>query len=302
MSAAPHRPTNEEIAEMLEEAAALIDAHGDDGYRLRAYRDAARTVRAWREPVIDVLDRDGRRALIEIPTIGRSIAAAIEEMAWRGRWGMLDRLRGELTPEELFMTLPGIGEELATELHERLDVETLEELEVAAHDGRLEDVPGIGPRRGQAIRDLLAAQLSRSTRRRARRVRTVERGSEPPAAEPERPSVDLLLRLDAEYRRRAEAGELATIAPRRFNEEGEPWLPIWHPESDGWRFTVLYSNSATAHRMDKTRDWVVMYWERDGHEDQATVVTEYKGPLTGQRVVRGRERECAERTRHRRGA
>ena len=44
--------------------------------------------------------------------------------------------------------------------------------------------------------------------------------------------------------------------------------------------------------MDKTRDWVVLYWEHDGHEDQATVVTEYRGPLTGRRVVRGREREC----------
>ena len=40
-----------------------------------------------------------------------------------------------------------------------------------------------------------------------------------------------------------------------------------------------------------TRDWVVLYWERDGHEDQCTVVTEHQGDLKGRRVVRGRETE-----------
>ena len=41
------------------------------------------------------------------------------------------------------------------------------------------------------------------------------------------------------------------------------------------------------------RDWVVIYFERDGHEGQCTIVTEYRGPLTEKRVVRGRENEVA---------
>jgi len=108
----------------------------------------------------------------------------------------------------------------------------------------------------------------------------------------ERPPVDILLDVDAEYRRRAEAGELKKIAPKRFNPEGETWLPIMHTERDGWNFTALYSNTARAHDLGQTHDWVLLYYERDGEEDQATVVTETHGPVEGKRVVRGREAEC----------
>jgi hypothetical protein len=62
----------------------------------------------------------------------------------------------------------------------------------------------------------------------------------------------------------------------------------------GWAFTALYSNTKRAHELDKTHDWVVLYYERDGEEDQATVVTETRGPLGGKRVIRGRESETRE--------
>jgi putative hydrolase len=55
---------------------------------------------------------------------------------------------------------------------------------------------------------------------------------------------------------------------------------------------VLFSNTAQAHKLNKTRDWVVLFYEKDGVEDQATVVTETRGELKGKRVVRGREQEC----------
>lgn len=51
-------------------------------------------------------------------------------------------------------------------------------------------------------------------------------------------------------------------------------------------------NTFRAHEQNKIRDWVVIYFERDGEEDQCTVVTERTGPLAGRRVVRGREKEC----------
>ena len=56
----------------------------------------------------------------------------------------------------------------------------------------------------------------------------------------------------------------------------------------------MYSNTARAHELGKTDDWVVIYYEQDGEEDQCTVVTETRGPLAGRRVVRGREQECRE--------
>jgi putative hydrolase len=103
----------------------------------------------------------------------------------------------------------------------------------------------------------------------------------------------MLLEVDAEYRKASAAGRLPKIAPRRFNPVGEAWLPVLHAERGVWHFTALFSNSAQAHRLGRTRDWVVIYFSADrGPEGQRTVVTETQGALAGRRVVRGREAEC----------
>lgn len=95
------------------------------------------------------------------------------------------------------------------------------------------------------------------------------------------------------HRKKAAAGSLRTIAPRRFNPRGEAWLPVLHAEQGGWHFTALYSNTARAHELGRTRDWVVIYYYDGEHvEAQCTVVTEARGALAGRRVVRGREQEC----------
>ncbi len=61
---------------------------------------------------------------------------------------------------------------------------------------------------------------------------------------------------------------------------------------------MLFSNTARAHELGRTNDWVVLYFHTDhGPEAQHTVVTETYGPMAGQRVVRGREGECAVRYR-----
>ena len=108
-----------------------------------------------------------------------------------------------------------------------------------------------------------------------------------------------LLDIDERYRLRAGIGQLRTIAPRRFNPLGKAWLPILHVDESGWSFSAMYSNTARAHELNRTRDWVVIYAERDGYEDQYTVVTEYRGPIAGRRVVRGRESECVRAYRRR---
>ena len=70
------------------------------------------------------------------------------------------------------------------------------------------------------------------------------------------------------------------------------WLPILHVVRGGWHFTAMYSNTAQAHRLQRTRDWVVVYFYDDNHvEGQHTIVTQTRGPLAGRRV-RGREAEC----------
>jgi len=78
-----------------------------------------------------------------------------------------------------------------------------------------------------------------------------------------------------------------------MNPEKEAWLPILHTQRGDRHYTALFSNTARAHRLGQTRDWVVIFQDDGGDERQATVVTETTGPLAGRRVVRGRERECA---------
>jgi len=282
--------SNGDVADLFEQVADLLHAQNANPYRVRAYREASRVIRALDRSLFDILESGGRKELEKLRGIGRSLAAAIEELAHGGRLRVLERLLGEVSPEDLFTTVPGIGEELAHRVHRDLGIETLEELELAAHDGRLLRVPGFGDRRVRGVRDALDSMLGRSTRRRARLIRRRELLDEDPA--PASPPVRLLLEVDERYRRLAGVGRLRTIAPRRFNPEGKAWLPIMHLDAAGWFFTALFSNSARAHELGRTADWVVIYYERDGHEGQATVVTETRGPLAGCRVVRGRETEC----------
>ena len=278
-----------EVARQLDAVGNLLAKQQANPFRARAYHAAADTVRALPEPLTELIARQGQSGLERLPNIGPAIARAVLELVETGRLRMRDRLEGSMCPEDLLASVPGIGPALAKRIHEQLHVSTLEDLEIAANDGRLAQVPGFGKRRSAAVRDVLDAML-----RRARMH------SRPPAAEiratHELPSVALLLALDARYRQQAEAGELPKITPRRFNPEREAWLPVLHATEGGLHFTVLYSNTALAHRLGRTRDWVVLFFDGDDRERerQHTVVTETSGPLTGLRVVRGREDECAD--------
>lgn len=274
-------PLTRRIAERLWRAAELLEAQGENPHRVRAYRRAADVVAGLERPIEELWREGGTAALDAAPGIGPSLARAIAEMITTGRWAQLERLEGAVAPEALFASVPGIGARLARDIHEHLHIDTLADLELAAHDGRLLAVPGIGPRRAAQIRASLAEILTRS--------RPWRRGA--PAEEPE---VAVLLDVDEDYRRRAAADDLPKIAPRRFNPEGEAWLPILHTRRGPWHLTALFSNTARAHELGRTRDWVVIYFEKDDAvSGQRTVVTETRGPSAGLRVVRGRERECA---------
>jgi len=294
-----YAPSNDEIASVLERVADLLEAQGAETFRLRAYRAAADTVRHEPRLVAEIADKEGLKGLEELSGIGKSLASTIREFVAAGRLAMLDRLEGEVAPEDLIATIPGIGEQLAKRIHDQLGVETLEDLELAAHDGRLETVRGFSRRRAQAVRDSLAGMLSRSSRRRARQLRIAEHEHDAHDIAPEEPSIAMLLSVDDEYRCKAERGELRKITPRRFNPEKAAWLPVLHADREGWSFTALFSNTARAHELGTTHDWVILYYERDGHEKQCTVVTERRGDLAGLRVVRGREDDCRRYYHHR---
>ncbi|HEY7471537.1 MAG TPA: helix-hairpin-helix domain-containing protein [Gemmatimonadota bacterium] len=272
-------PGNDDIAGRLDEVAALLEAQGANAFRVRAYRRAAETLRTLPEPVAGIHARGGLAALEALPGVGESIARAIATVLAWGRLPMLERLRGELESEALLRTVPGIGPRLASRLRDELGIESLEELEVAAHDGRLAALEGFGPKRLAAVRDTLAHRLAR-----IRGAAPVHK-PEPPVAE--------VLAVDREYREAAAAGTLPTIAPRRFNPGRRAWLPVLHASRGERHYTALFSNTPRAHELGRTRDWVVVFVDGGGGERQYTVVTSPgRGPLAGLRVVRGREPEC----------
>ncbi len=275
---------NAEVADRLQEAADLLAQQGANPFRVGAYRRAARTVAGLDRSLDEIFREEGFDGLTAIPDIGRGIAAAVRELIRRGRWSQLERLRGDLDPEQVFQSVPGIGPTLAERIHDDLGVDSLEALEVAAHDGRLQQVEGVGPRRAAAIRAALGAMLGRSGGG-GRHAADRERVQAPPVGD--------ILSVDQEYREEAAAGRLRTITPRRFNPAGEAWLPVLHADRGRYHFTALYSNTARAHELGRTHDWVVVYhYDGDQREGQHTVVTEHRGVLADKRVVRGRESEC----------
>ena len=274
--------SNEQVADRLEEVAHLLENQNANVFRVRAYRIAAQTVRSQPQPLQDLLKADGLRGLTRLPGIGESLGRMIDRIVTTGRVGLLDRLRGQDEPFRLFTTVAGIGPQLAHRIHDQLGIETLEELETAAYDGRLAQVPGMGQKRLTNIRDSLAGRFRRQSRR-------LERTAAPPK---EQPPITELLDVDREYRGLVRKGRLPLIAPRRFNPTGEAWLPVLHTHREDRHYTALFSNTARAHELGTTRDWVVIYRDDHGGTGQWTAVTAHLGSLKGRRIIRGREQEC----------
>jgi DNA polymerase (family 10) len=149
---------NAAIAEQLESFAVLLDLTGASFYTSRAYRRAAETIRETKAPVADLVAAGRIR---ELRGIGAGIAARLEELVSTGRIAELDELQREVQPE-----LVGLGRHLGlapkrmVEIGKELGISTVDEFRIAAREGRLTTVAGIGPRTEQRI----IAALDRESR------------------------------------------------------------------------------------------------------------------------------------------
>ncbi len=270
---------NVDIAHRLEEIADLLEVQHANPYRVQAYRRVAASVHQLRTPLMQVWQSHGDEGLREVTGAGERMIVTLRTLLTTGRLPMLERLRGEADPTAILESVPGIGPSLAQRLHDELGIETLEDLEAAAHDGRLHDLAGVGKKKLSGIIDTLAGRLGR--------LRNVAH-----LHEDDEPTVEELLDVDREYREKAAAGTLPTIAPRRFNPKGIAWLPVLHTQRGERHYTALFSNTAKAHELGTVEDWVVLYYDGGYTERQATVITSKRGELEGLRIVRGREPEC----------
>lgn len=142
---------NHEIAHLLEETALLLEMQGANSFRVRAYRNAARTVEDSIES-IEELATENQAALLSLPGIGKDIATKIAQLVSDGSFELLDQLRAEFPPGLLqIMNLPGVGPKKAAILHRELQIQGPADLKAAAEAGRVATIKGFGKKTEQAI-------------------------------------------------------------------------------------------------------------------------------------------------------
>ena len=141
---------NTRIADHLEEIADLIELQDGSRFRVRSFRNAARTVRNHSKPVQELVEND--EDLTELPSIGESTADDIAEIVETGTCERLEKLRSD-TPRGTteLMRVPGLGPKRAMEIHQELDVSSLDDLREACEDHRVRELDGFGEKTEQKI-------------------------------------------------------------------------------------------------------------------------------------------------------
>lgn len=154
---------NAAIAAVFEQIADLLDIQGANPFRIRAYRNAARTIGELGVDVKTLLERGSD--LRDLPGIGDDLAAKIREIAETGKSAFLERLQKQVPAgvAEL-LKIPGLGPKRVRALYQDLEVRNLEQLLRAARDGRIRELPGFGARSESRIVEAVQARLSTERR------------------------------------------------------------------------------------------------------------------------------------------
>ncbi|TMC70042.1 MAG: DNA polymerase/3'-5' exonuclease PolX [Chloroflexi bacterium] len=153
---------NDAIAKVLDEIADLIELKGENVFRAVTYRAAARAIRDLREPLPKLVQE---KRLKEIPRVGPSVAEAIEQIVVTGRSKRHEDLQAEVPPGLLtLLRVPGVGPATARIIYDHLRITTIEELEEAAQEHRLQQLPKIQAKTEENILRSIAALKQRTGR------------------------------------------------------------------------------------------------------------------------------------------
>jgi len=145
---------NEDIARAFEEMADLLEVEDANPFRVRAYRNAARTIRGLGDELSQMLAAG--EDLTELPGIGKDLAAKISEMINSGHLKALDQLHKEVPASlEDILHIPGLGPKRVKQLYHELHIKTIKQLLSAAKQGRLKELPGFGAKTEQRILESL---------------------------------------------------------------------------------------------------------------------------------------------------
>jgi len=138
-----------EIAKIFEDIADMLEIKGDNPFRIRAYRKAARNIRTLAED-LEIFADEGR--LDQIPGIGSGMKEKIYEILDTGRLQFYEELKNEIPPSLVkLLSIPGVGPKLAKRFYEELDIRDIEHLEKMAKEHRLAGLPGIKEKTEQNI-------------------------------------------------------------------------------------------------------------------------------------------------------
>lgn len=154
---------NADIAAIFEQIADLLEIEGGNPFRVRAYRNGARSVQSYGRELRDLVAKGAD--LDAIPGIGNNLAAKIVEIVATGHCRTLEKLRTEIPPglPEL-LKVPGLGPNRVRLLYQQLQIADLDQLYQAAHDGRLHELAGFGEKTEARILDALTAQTEQPQR------------------------------------------------------------------------------------------------------------------------------------------
>jgi len=168
---------NAEIAAMFDQTADLLEIKGENQFRVRAYRRAARTVEGLPQSVRAMLAKE--EDLAELPGIGKDLAGKIADIVASGHFTLLDQLKRKL-PGELgdMAALPGLGPKRIKLLYDKVHVRTLDDLRKAIKVGKLHGLHGFGP----VIEKKLAAALEKPAVEKRFRLSVAEAEAEALAA------------------------------------------------------------------------------------------------------------------------
>ena len=148
--------TNSDISAVFDHVADLLEYQGGNVFRVRAYRNAARTIGSMVESLASVRS-DPSRALTDIEGIGADLAGKIETLLDTGRLPLLDELQREIPPVVFdVMRVPGLGPKKVKALVDELGIDSLDALERACQDGRVREVKGFGAKTEAAILENIA--------------------------------------------------------------------------------------------------------------------------------------------------
>jgi DNA polymerase (family 10) len=153
---------NRQLAETFTLVADLLEIKGEIVYKTLAYRKASESLMGLGREASEYW-KEGK--LQEIPGVGKAIAEKIDELLQTGKLGFLERLKQEVPPSLAeWLPIPGLGPKRTAMIWKTLGISTFAELEAAAKEGKLRDLPGMGEKSEAAILEGIASLSRRSAR------------------------------------------------------------------------------------------------------------------------------------------